>query len=157
MAAKLGDGSFRVKIPLVLDALKGLDPNLPIKIIPAPEVVISGQVQSLTETQRKGPIQVTWSIPQKVQDEFRVVPDAGSVFRPDIDVTGPKDLIDQLEARDIRGFVEVFAADAEKPGATIRRQVQFILPSGFTVAPHSPTCQITFVLQPRSPQDARDN
>ena len=156
MAAKQSDGSFRVKIPLVLDALKDLDPGLPIKIIPSAEVVITGQVQSLTETQRKGPVQVTWSIPQKIQEEFRIIPDSDSVFRPDIDVPGPKDLIDQLEAREIRGFVEVFAADAEKPGTKIRRQVQFVLPPGFAIAPSSPTCQISFVLQPRAAAGASD-
>jgi hypothetical protein len=156
LAARQPDGSFKVKIPLVLDALKDLDPGLPVKILPSGEVLISGQIQSQTETQRKGPVQVTWSIPQKVQDEFRIIPDTAANFRPDIDVVGPKDLVDQLDARDIRGFVEVFAADVEKPGLKIRRQAQFVLPSGFTVAPNSPPCEIVFELQPRSSGGAPD-
>jgi hypothetical protein len=156
LAARQPDGSFKVKIPLVLDALKDMDPGLPVKILPSGEVLISGQVQSLTETQRKGPVQITWSIPQQIQDEFRIIPDPAANFRPDVDVVGPKGMVDQLDARDIRGFVDVFTADVEKPGVKIRRQAQFVLPPGFTIALTSPPCEIAFELQPRAAGGASD-
>lgn len=141
------DGDFNVKVPLTLPVLRNAPPDAGIKILPTNEVALTGRIEALTATRRKGPIQITWSIPDHVQREYRVVSEPESNFRPDIDVTGPRDLIDQLDPREIRAFVDVFAADAEKPGATLRRSVQFVLPPGFTLAPAAPY-ELVFHLEP---------
>lgn len=150
LAAKQADGTFRVRVPLVIEALRDLDPALRVEIRPAEEVTISGQIQSLTQTVLKGPIQITWSVPQKVQDEYRIVPDPNLNLRPDIDVTGPKDLVEQLDPREIRAFADVFAADIEKVGTKIQRRVQFVLPPGFSIPESTPPYEVTFELEPRA-------
>lgn len=149
-AASKPDGSFQVKVPLACDALKNLPADARAKILPSEEVTIAGQIESLTATRRKGPIQITWSVPQQVQNDFVVVVDPDTNFRPDIDVTGPKEGIDQLEPRDIRAFIEVLTADTEKPHTKIRRAAQFILPKGFELAAGAQPYEITFELQQRS-------
>lgn len=148
------DGSFTIKIPVVFDALTNLDPEMKVDILPAPEVTLTGRIEALTTTRRKGPILINWSIPQQVQDDFRIVIEKGTNLRPDIDVTGPKDLIEQLDPRDIRAFVDVLAADTESPSAQIRRPVQFVLPPGFTLAPGNPPYEIAFTLEPRATKTA---
>lgn len=145
-AASRPDGTFNVAVPLTLPILKSLPPDAGIKILPVSEVVIAGRIEALTTTKRKGPIQITWSIPDQVQRDYRIVAELDSNFRPDIDVSGPKDQIDQLDPREIRAFVDVFAADAEKPGQTIRRQVQFVLPPGFSLSP-GPPYELVFHLE----------
>jgi len=149
-AARKPDGSFQIKVPVTFNALKDLDTDMKIEVLPAPEVQISGQIEALTVTMRKRPIQITWSIPQQVQEEFKVVLDPTINLRPDIDVTGPKELIDQLDPRVIRAFVDVMAADTEKPHTPIRRTVQFILPQGFSLATGSPPFEVVFQLEPRA-------
>lgn len=146
-AASRPDGTFNVSVPLTLPVLKNLPPDAGIKILPVSDVTIAGRIEALTATKRKGPIQITWSIPDQVQRDYRIVANPESNFRPDIDVTGPKDQIDQLDPRQIRAFVDVFAADAEKPGQTIRRQVQFVLPAGYSLAP-GPPYELVFHLEP---------
>ncbi|MEK6643820.1 MAG: hypothetical protein AABZ08_07915 [Planctomycetota bacterium] len=144
------DGSFQIKIPVTFEALKDLDPDMKVDILPAPEVTLTGRIEALTATRRKGPILINWSIPQQVQDEFRIIIETGTNLRPDIDVTGPKDLIDQLDPRDIRAFVDVLAADTETPSAQIRRPVQFVLPPSFALATGNPPYEIAFTLEPRA-------
>ena len=148
-AASKPDGSFQVKVPLVCEALKALPAEARVKLLPSEEVIITGRIESLTATRRKGPIQITWSIPQQVQKDYIVVVDPDTNFRPDVDVTGPKDAVDQLEPRDIRAFVEVLTADAEKPHTKIRRAAQFVLPKGFELAAGAQPYEITFELDPR--------
>lgn len=149
------DGSFNVSVPLTIPALKNAPPSAGIKLLPAPEVTIAGQIESLTATKRKGPIQITWSIPDQVQREYRIVVAPDLNFRPDIDVTGPRDLLDQLDPREIRAFVDVYAADAEKPGTPIRRQVQFMLPAGFSLAPGQ-SYELIFQLEPLGDEPAEE-
>jgi hypothetical protein len=141
------DGTFEVTVPLVFPALAGLPPDARPRILPGDNVLIKGRIESLTATRRVGPIVITWSIPDEVQRRFVVVPAEESDFRPDIDVTGPRDRVDQLDPRDIRAFVEVLAADTEKPGVRLRRKVQFVLPSGFSLAAGSATDEIEFELR----------
>ncbi len=152
-AASKPDGSFQVKVPLACEAIKDLPAEARVKILPSEEVIITGRIESLTATRRKGPIQITWSIPQQVQQDYVVVVDPETNFRPDIDVTGPKDAIDQLEPRDIRAFVEVLTADTEKPHAKIRRAAQFVLPKGFELSANSQPYEIAFELEPRATTD----
>ena len=149
-AARKPDGSFQIKVPVSFDALKDLDPDMKIEVLPSPEVQVSGQIEALTATRRKGPIQITWSVPQQVQDDFKIVLDPTINMRPDVDVTGPKELLDQLDPRDIRAFVDVMAADTEKPHTVIRRIVQFVLPPGFALAAGSPPYEVAFQLEPRA-------
>lgn len=152
-AASKPDGSFQVKVPLKCDALKDLPPDVNVKILPTDEVLISGRIESLTATRRKGPIQITWSIPQQVQKDYIIVVDPDANLRPDIDVTGPKDAIDQLEPRDIRAFVDILTSDTEKPRTKIRRAAQFILPKGFELASTAQPFEVVFELEPRATAD----
>lgn len=153
-AAVKPDGSFQIKAPLACEALKDLPSDARIKILPAEEVLITGRIESVTATRRKGPIQITWSIPQQVQTDYIVVVDPETNFRPDVDVTGPKDAIDHLDPRDIRAFVEVLTADAEKPRAKIRRAAQFVFPKGFELAAGAQPHEIAFELVPRLTTDS---
>ncbi|HUN82148.1 MAG TPA: hypothetical protein VMV81_11645 [Phycisphaerae bacterium] len=148
-SARRPDGGFQIKVPLTFEALKDMEPDMRIEILPSAEVQISGQIESQTATTRKGPIQITWSIPQKVQEDFKVVIDPSANLRPDIDLSGPKDAIEQLDPREIRAFVDVYAADTEKPQTPIRRSVQFVLPPGVTLAPGSQAYDVVFQLEPR--------
>jgi len=150
LAARRPDGAFSVKVPLSFDALKDFDPDLPVEILPGPEVSITGQIKLTTITARKGPVQITWSVPHQVQHDFRIVVDPATNFRPDIEVTGPKEVVEQLDPRDILAFVEVLAADTEKPNTEIRRRVRFILPDDCTQAPGSAPYEIAFSLEPRA-------
>ena len=147
------DGRFTIKAPLVFGGLKDLDPDVRIEFLPSSEVTISGRIEALTETQSKGPIQITWSIPDDVQKKYVVVADQAN-FRVNIDVTGPKMRLDQLEPADILGIVEVFAGDmdAPGPGKEITREVKFILidPAkcpGCTLS--SESHEVRFRLEPR--------
>ncbi len=127
-AGQAADGTFEIKAPLAFPILKDLDPNLPIEFLPSSDANIKGRIEALTETQRKGPIQITWSIPDDVQTKYVVVANEAK-FRVNIDVTGPKDRLDQLESSDILGLVEIFAGDMDDPGPgkEITREVRFIL------------------------------
>jgi hypothetical protein len=149
-SARKPDGSFQIKAPVSFDCLKELDPDMKIEVLPAPEVQISGQIDALTVTRRKGPIQITWSIPQQVQEDFKIVMDPAINLRPDIDVTGPKETVDQLDPREIRAFVDILAADTEKPHTFIRRAVQFVLPPGYSLTAGSPPYEVSFQLEPRA-------
>lgn len=152
-AAVKPDGGFQIKAPLACEALKDLPTDARIKILPAEEVLIIGRIESLTATRRKGPIQITWSIPQQVQKDFIVVVDPETNFRPDVDVSGPKDAIEQLDPREIRAFVEVLTADTEKPRTQIRRAAQFVFPKGFELAAGAQPHEIAFELEPRITTD----
>lgn len=150
-AARKPDGSFQIRLPVTFDALKELDPDMKIEVLPSAEIQVSGQIEALTATRRKGPLQITWSIPQQVQEDFKIVIDPSVNLRPDIEITGPKQSIDQLDAREIRAFVDVMAADTEKPQTPVRRTVQFVLPPGFSLAAGSPPYEVIFQLEPRGP------
>lgn len=142
------DGSFQTKAPLTMRALRDAPGQVQVRISPTNEVTLTGHIESMTATRRKGPIQVTWSVPDQVQHDYRVVPAPDTNLRLDIDVTGPKDLIDQLDPREIRAFVDVLAADAEKPEDPRRRPVQFVFPPGFSLAEGSPSYDVVFRLEP---------
>ena len=141
------DGSFQVGVPLTFPALRTIPPGVDFKIIPSNEVTISGAIESLNATRRKGPIQITWSMPDQVQRDFRIVATPDANLRVDIDVTGPRERIDQLDPREIRGFVDVLVSDTERPGDKIRRTVTFILPPGFEKVP-GPPHEVEFMLEP---------
>jgi hypothetical protein len=145
--ARQPDGAFAIKVAVSFD-FDNLDPRNPIKIAPSDELAITGRIESLTETRRKGPIQITWSIPDEVQAKYVVVPKPGQNLRRDIEVTGPKGQVEQMPLQKIRGFVEVMAAD--EPNKEITRAVRFILPEGFTLASDPAQHEITFTLVPRA-------
>lgn len=141
------DGSFQVGVPLTFPALRTIPPGVDLKIIPASEVTITGAIESLNATRRKGPIQITWSMSDQVQRDFRIVASPDTNLRADIDITGPREKIDQLDPREIRGFVDVLVSDTERPGVKIRRPVTFILPPGFEKVP-GPPLEVEFTLEP---------
>ncbi len=135
-----------VSLSLTLEA----DPILGIEIIPD-KVTLSGLVEARNATDVKGPVQITFSIPDEVQEIFAIAANPGTNFRPSIEVTGPSESLALLDPRDIRGFVEVMAADMDEPGKEIIRPVRYVLPPGFALAADSPTHEITFQLVPRAP------
>jgi len=152
-AAQAADGNFEIKAPLTFPILKDLDPNISVEFLPSGEVNIKGRIQALTETQRKGPIQVTWSIPDDVQARYVVVAKEAN-FRVNIDVTGPKNRLDRIEPGDILGLVEVFAGDMNDPGPgkEITREVRFFLvdPAQFPDCTlSSESREVRFRLEPR--------
>lgn len=152
--ATANNGSFQIQAPLTLDGIKDVDPNINIEFIPDRQVTIRGRIEALTEVQSKGPVQITWSIPDVVQKQYIVKAD-DSNLRVYIDVQGPKNRLNQLDPADIRGLVEVLAGDMDDPGpgAEITRKVQFFFPPEFpdcALAPNSQQFEVRFQLQPRS-------
>lgn len=136
---------FKVTVPITLAART----TVPIEFIPD-KVTVTGVVESRHATAVKGPVQVTFSIPAEVQSRFSVVPDRGSNLRQSIELTGPAKLLEELDPREIRAFVDVMAADMDEPGKPITRPVQYILPPGVSLAADSPPQNIVFRLVPRS-------
>jgi hypothetical protein len=135
------------QVPLVLSL--AANPALGVEISPS-KVVFSGYVEALNATKEKGPVQITFSIPDEVQERFVVVASPDTIFRRTIEVTGRKDLLEQLEPREILALVDVLAADMDEPGKQISRPVRYVLPCGFTLAPGFPTHTITFQLVRRT-------
>jgi hypothetical protein len=142
------DNSFEIRVPVSFD-FENLDPQRPIKVTPADEITIIGRIESLTETRRKGPIQITWSIPDEAQLKYVVAVKSDQSLRQDIDITGPKGQVDQLPVQKIRGFVDIMAGD--EPNKEITRAVRYVLPEGFSLASDPAQQEITFTLLPRSP------
>ncbi|MFH1417513.1 MAG: hypothetical protein ABII12_04405 [Planctomycetota bacterium] len=142
------DNTFEISVPVTFEC-DGLDPEKPAQITPASEITISGRIESLSETRRKGPIQITWSIPDEVQSRYTIVPRSGQSFRCDIELRGPRGQVEQLPLDTIRGFVDVMAAD--EPNKEITRSVQFVLPEGFSMASDPSLHEIMFTLVPRAP------
>jgi methyl coenzyme M reductase subunit D len=145
--ARQPDGAFAVTVPVAFE-FENLDPRTLLKASSTEEVVISGRIESLTETRRKGPVQITWSIPDEVQAKYVVVAKPDQNLRRDIEVTGPRGQVEQLSVQKIRGFVEVMAAD--EPNKDITRAIRFVLPEGFSLASDPSQHEITFVLVPRA-------
>lgn len=141
------NNTFIIKAPVTLE-FEDLDSRNPLKVSPAEEIIITGRIESLTETRRKGPIQITWSIPDEVQAKYVVVAKPDQNLRRDIEVTGPRGQVEQLPLHRIRGFVEVMAAD--EPSKDITRAIRFVLPEGFSLASAPSQHEITFMLVPRA-------
>lgn len=144
--SKAGSDSFELRVPVTF-SFKDLAPTTLLEINPSREVTITGRVESQVETVRKGPIQITWSLPDEVQQKYVVVLKAGQSLRRDIDVTGPKGQVEQLQPQKIRGFVDVLVAD--EPGREIVRAVQYVLPEGFSLAANSRPHEVAFLLELR--------
>jgi len=146
-AARPDDRTFTATLRLPTE----INGDIPIGFTPS-EVTLQGGVEALTETKRVGPVQIKFLIPDEVQQKFRVVPAAGSNFRPDIDVVGPPSSLARLETRDIRGLVEIKASDVDQAGQEIPRNAVFDLPRdlpGLAISADAPPHQIVFVLVPR--------
>jgi hypothetical protein len=143
--------SFQVDVPLVSFVEQGV----PIEFIPS-KATISGVVETVTSTQRIGPVQILLLVPDEVQRRYTVEVDAASNLRPDIFVIGPERMLQQLDARDVRGFVEVRASDMERAGKEITRDAVFILPAelpGLKLETSAQPHPITFRLNPRAAED----
>lgn len=136
---------FKVTVPLTL----GTRTSVPIEFIPD-KVTLTGVVESRHATVVKGPVQVMFSIPAEVQAKFCVMPDRGSILRQSIELTGPSKLLEALDPRDIRAFVDVMAADVEEPGKQITRPVQYVLPPGVSLSADSPPQNVVFRLISRA-------
>ncbi|MFQ5501156.1 MAG: hypothetical protein ACE5EQ_02525 [Phycisphaerae bacterium] len=153
LASEDEEGSFQVSVPLSLADLDGFDPMIQPRFQP-PEVNITGRIEAMTTTANKGPIQIKWYVPDDVQKDYVIVKEQGSL-RVNIDVTGPKDRVDLLDPSDIKGIVEVFAADRPDtaPVAEITRSIEFILPPDFpdcSLSPNSQMFEVRFRIEPRS-------
>ena len=141
--------NFRINVPLTLP----LDPGL-YDITPR-EITLEGKVESQTGTVAKGPVIVSFLIPDEVQKRFLVEVKEGTELRPDVFVTGPKSQLDQLNPQDIVGLVEIRAAYMAVPGEERSATVRFVLPPelpGLRVAPASQNTIVDFKLveRPRS-------
>lgn len=145
--ARQPDNAFAFKAPVSFE-FENLDPRNPVKVSPTDEITITGRIESRTETRRKGPIQITWSIPDEVQAAYVVAVKPGENLRRDIEVTGPRGQVEQLPLQKIRGFVDVMAAD--EPNKEITRAIRYVLPEGFALASDQPEHEITFTLTPRA-------
>jgi hypothetical protein len=137
------DREFRISLPLTLE----MAGSVPIVFVPD-KVTISGVVETLQATASKGPVQITFSVPLEVQEKFSIVVEPGTSLRQNINITGPSNLLDRLDPRDIRAFVEVMVADMDEPGRVIMRQVHIILPPGFMVPTNAPPLEVAFRLVP---------
>lgn len=145
--ARQPDGAFAITVPVAFE-FENLDPRTLLKASPTEEIAITGRIESLAETRRKGPIQITWSIPDEVQAKYVVVAKPDQNLRRDIEVTGPRGQVEQLPLQRIRGFVDVMAAD--EPNKDITRAIRFVLPEGFSLASDPSQHEITFTLVPRT-------
>jgi len=119
-----------------------------IQITP-PSITVSGKIETLQVSDSKGPITIRWSIPDQVQKDFRVVAE-DSEFIIYVDVTGPRERLDALEASQIRAFVDIFVRDTNEPGATITREVRYFLPidfAGCRVSEETAKRQVRFHLE----------
>ena len=146
-AAKPDDRTFTATLRLPTE----IDADIPIGFTPS-EVTLKGGVEALTEAKRIGPVQIKFLIPDEVQQKFRVVAAAGANFRPDIHVVGPAASLARLDPRDVRGLVEINAADVDQAGQEIPRNAVFDLPRdlpGLALAANSAPHQIVFTLVPR--------
>lgn len=139
-----GTREFQITVPLTMD----LETAAPITFHPE-KVTVTGVVEMFQGTAVKGPVQITFSIPDDVQQKFIVAVVSGTSLRQSIKVTGPANQLDQLEPQEIRAFVEVLAADMDEPGKEITRSVQYFLPPGFSLAGGSGSHTVTFKLLPR--------
>jgi len=117
----------------------------PVDIVPR-EVTVSGMVESLTDRKTLRPVVVVYLVPDAVQREFVVESAAGSKFNLDVEVTGSKNLLQQVDARDVRGYVEVKAQDMESAEQEIERPVEFMLPAGIKLVPKTPAPTVRFKL-----------
>jgi len=156
--ARRPDNTFQIVVPLAIEtiaSIPGLDYRR-ARITPSAEITLTGRIETLTETRRMGPVQVTWSVPDDVQREFAIIPEEDANFRVDIEVAGTRDGLAQLDVRQIRGFVEVMAADKVEPGKPIRREAIFVFPPGTDcrLSDDSPKYEFTFRLVPRAPADS---
>ncbi|MFQ5430250.1 MAG: hypothetical protein ACE5E1_08075 [Phycisphaerae bacterium] len=144
---------FRVTVPLTLAVPSDFDPDIHIDFLPTAEVTITGRIEARKETRAIGPIQITWSIPDEIQRDYVMVAQQER-FRVNIDVTGPRDRIEQLDPANILGLIEVYARDRDDPGPgkAIIRRVRFVLPPDFAdcaLAPQAQPYEIRFKLEPR--------
>ena len=140
-----GTREFQITVPLTMD----VQTTAPIAFHPE-KVTVTGVVETFQATAVKGPVQITFSIPDEVQQKFSVAVVQGTSLRQSIAVTGPANQLDQLEPQEIRAFVEVLAADMDEPGKEITRPVQYVLPPGFSLAGGSGVHTVAFKLTPRA-------
>lgn len=144
------ESGFRFDVPLAIS----LDPGIAHTITPA-KITIEGSIESQTATVAKGPVIVSFLIPNEVQQRFLVEVKEGTELRPDVFVTGPKSQLDQLNPQDIVGLVEIRAAYMDVPGEERSATVRFVLPAnlpGLRVALTSQNTIVDFRLveRPRS-------
>lgn len=132
---------FKFTVPLGLDT----ESAAPITFLPD-KVVLTGVVEGLQTKATKGPVQISFSVPLEVQDHFSIVVEPGTNLRRTVELTGPANLLDRLDPREIRAFVQVLVADMDEPGKKITRVVEFILPPGFSLSPDVAPPSITFTL-----------
>ncbi len=140
--------NFSILVPLNIS----LKPEITIE---PPEITLAGKVESQTGTVAKGPVIVSFLIPDEVQKNFLVDVKEGTELRPDVFVTGPKSQLDRLNPQDIVGLVEIRAAYMDVPGEERSATVRFVLPPdlpGLRVAPASQNTIVDFklVARPRS-------
>lgn len=144
----LGAGSFVARLRLAIVP----DPGVTYEITPR-EVTLEGVVETLTDTRRFGPIPIKFVIPPSVQADYVVVTKEDAEFRRWVQVVGPTSQLDQLDARDIRGFLDIKAEYRDEPGKLFYGDVFFVLPRelpGLELTADSQDPRIEFSLRPRN-------
>lgn len=122
-----------------------------IQITPG-TVTVTGRIETLQAVESKGPITIRWSIPDQVQQNYRVVAEDAE-FIIFVDVSGPRERVAAMEANQIRAFVDIFARDLNDPGPgkTITRDVRYYLPIdavGCRITEETAKRQVRFRLEP---------
>ncbi|MCG8404069.1 MAG: hypothetical protein MI923_02605 [Phycisphaerales bacterium] len=148
--ARADGDSFEEDVPLTMGLMNDLKLDADMVEFQPSEVRVTGRIRATRVTKSKGPIQIKWYIPNEVQKEYVV--ETEQELRMNIDVKGPENRIEQLNAADIRGWVEVFAGDVDDPGPgkEITRKVEFRLPTEFSdcIPVLEPHPEIRFRLEP---------
>lgn len=136
------DRSFSGPLPLSYEP----EFQVPVEINP-PAVQLSCVVESPTDRRRIGPVVVLFLVPNEVQRSVIIQSSPGSKFNLDIEVTGPRSQVQQLDLRQVRAYVEIRAQDLETIDQEITRTVEFVLPPGIKPVSRSSPPTVSFTLK----------
>ena len=109
---------FRITVSLVI----------PGCVIEPDTVTLEGVVETPTDTRQFGPIPIKYGLPDALQRDFVVEPVEGTTLIRQIRVKGPKTQLDQLQAHDIKAYIDIKAEYRDQPDKTYSVDIQFDLP-----------------------------
>jgi len=113
-------------------------------------VLVRFRTRGLIESKELPGVQVSFMVPPEVLKQYDVLPVDPAEFRPNIVVRGPKQIIDNLNRRDVNLLVEVLTSDEANVGKPIRRKVLAVLPPGVEAV--EPLPEVRFILKPKQGQ-----
>jgi len=116
------------------------------------EVTVRFRLKGWIATRELPGVQVAFYIPPDVLKRYDPVPVDPAEFRPNIQLRGPKQIVESLTRQDIRLLVEVLTSDEANVGKPIRRKVVAAdLPAGVELL--EPVPEVRFILKPRASGD----